>query len=328
MTSIQIKRQGFKTVTVIYWFLLVYIIAALVWWFIALDNQNRAMYTLRKNELVPTSNDYSNKMFKIEDERKRKTSQYIGEGVTFFIVIILGAVVVYRVIRKQFQLSQQQQNFTMAVTHELKTPIAVVNLSLETLLKRTLSNEQQQKLIAQSLQEVKRLNTLTNNILATARMEQKREWFDNERIDVGSLLVEVTQDYKNLYPGRNIVIKNEEDVFINGEQIMVQLLASNLLDNALKYSPANTPVYLYVKKENDKGILIVADEGFGINDIEKKKVFNKFYRTGNEITRSTKGTGLGLYLCQRIVKNHQGKIKVEDNIPQGSIFTVTIPLAV
>ncbi len=276
LRSIQIKRQGFKTVTFIYWFLLVYIIAALVWWFIALDNQNRAMYTLRKNELLITAEGYTEKLFNIEDERKRKTSQYIGEGITFLIVIILGAAVVYRVIRKQFQLSQQQQNFTMAVTHELKTPIAVVNLSLETLLKRNLDAGQQQKLISQSLQEVKRLNTLTNNILATSHLEQKGEWFDNEKMDLMQLVHEVSHDYKNLYPGRNIITKSAGEVIVYGERIMLQLLISNLLDNALKYSPAGTTVYAHVNKEKDKAILTVADEGYGIEETEKKEFLKNF----------------------------------------------------
>jgi signal transduction histidine kinase len=98
------------------------------------------------------------------------------------------------------------------------------------------------------------------------------------------------------------------------------------VDNALKYAPKETPVSVRLHTDVSKAVLSVADEGSGIPQAEKKKIFYKFYRIGNEITRTTKGTGLGLYLTQKIIAKHHGRIYVKDNLPKGSIFVIEIPL--
>lgn len=132
-------------ITIVYWFLLLYIIAALIFWFISLQTQNEKMTALLINELLPADPLHAKKAGEIYNAYHRKRAQYIGEGFTFLVVILIGAVYVYRASRRHFRLSQQQQNFMMTVTHELKTPIAVARLNLETLQKRTLSTEQQKK---------------------------------------------------------------------------------------------------------------------------------------------------------------------------------------
>ncbi len=158
-------------VTVVYWILLSYIVAALIWWFIALEKQNQNITNVRLLELVKDDPQYLEKAIRIEEAKKRKTAQYIGEGLTFLALILVGAVFVFRAARKQLLLSQQQQNFMMAVTHELKTPIAVTRLNLETLQRRKLDDEKQQKLISNTIQEANRLNILCNNILLAAQLD-------------------------------------------------------------------------------------------------------------------------------------------------------------
>ena len=101
-------------------------------------------------------------------------------------------------------------------------------------------------------------------------------------------------------------------------------MMSNLLDNAIKYSGKDTKVEVALQKDNQYVVLSVHDEGIGIPDTEKKKVFDKFYRIGNEDTRTTKGTGLGLYICKQIAQNLNGTITVTNNTPKGSIFTVRL----
>ena len=105
------------------------------------------------------------------------------------------------------------------------------------------------------------------------------------------------------------------------------MLVNNLLDNALKYSPKESPVTVTLTEDNQTARLIISDQGFGIADAEKKKIFDKFYRSGNENTRQAKGTGLGLYLCKKIAESHNGYISVTDNHPGGSSFAVTFPVA-
>src|SRR5687767_12468777 len=102
--SFKIKRL--RTIYALYWFLLAYIIAALVWWFIALSQQNDIMYEYKNSNLNPAQPGYQQQLFKINDEKRRNTAQYAGEGITFLVVIVIGAVVVFRAVRRQFRQSQ------------------------------------------------------------------------------------------------------------------------------------------------------------------------------------------------------------------------------
>lgn len=264
---------------------------------------------------------YVQKLSKVNYDHIRRTAQYISEGITFVIVTFIGALFVYRSVRKQFLLTKQQQNFMMAVTHELKTPIAIVNLNLETLQKRKLDEEKQQRLISTTLKEADRLNDLTTNILVASQLESNYSP-ENEHVELTELTEKCITVFKNRYPERNIAKNIEEGIVINGDRLLLQLLINNLLDNAAKYSPKEKNIFVELKHQDKKIVLKFADEGIGIEDKEKKKIFDIFYRSGNEAIRKTKGTGLGLYLCKRISENHRGKIKVIDNKPSGSIFII------
>lgn len=301
--------------------MLLFIIAAWIWWFISLQNQSYQMRVYKSMQLNKDDVAYIQKLNLINEEHRRKTAQYISEGITFLLVTLVGAVFVYRAVRKQFLLNKQQQNFMMAITHELKTPIAVVNLNLETLQKRKLDEEKQQHIIQSTLKEADRLNDLTTNILVTSQLES--HYIPNkEQIDLSELCNKCVNDFINRYPNRLIKKDIEENVSVIGENLLLQLLVNNLLDNALKYSAKEQMVSIKLNKQHNKIFLKIIDEGYGISDDEKKKVFDKFYRSGNETTRKTKGTGLGLYLCKRIAESHKAKIKVSNNQPVGSIFTV------
>lgn len=324
---ISAKKRGLTFLTFAYWFLLLFIIAAWVWWFISLQNQNNQMLMYKLAQLNKDDVAYGQKSDLINEEHKRKTGQYISEGITFVLVTLIGAVFVYRSARKQFLLSKQQENFMMAITHELKTPIAVITLSLETLQKRKLDEEKQQRLLNTSLQETDRLNDLTSNILITSQLESGNYTPDKESIDFSELAYKCAADFSHRFPARTINKNIEENIFVNGEKLLLQLLINILIDNALKYSPKEKPVCIELSKSQDKISLRIKDESSGISDDEKKKIFEKFYRSGNEAIRKTKGTGLGLYLCERIAESHKAKIKVTNNEPTGSIITVEFKTA-
>ena len=319
--SFKIKRL--RTIYILYWFLLTYIIAALIWWFIALSSQNQMMTDYKLNELNPAKPDDQQEISKIKDEKRRKTAQYIGEGATFFLLIVAGAVVVFRAVRRQFKQSQQQQNFMMALTHELKTPIAVAKLNLETLQKHKLSEEQQQQLISNTLQEAGRLNTLCNNLLLSSKIEAGDYMLTTEKIDLAELVTESVNDFKMRYPKRNIHLSLSNDIYLTGDRLLLQMAVNNLLDNAIKYSGKEGKIDVDLK-ENDTIKLLIKDEGKGIPDDEKENIFKKFYRIGNLYTKEAKGTGLGLYLTKKIVEQHNGNIIVTDNDLHGSIFEIKL----
>ncbi len=316
------KLKKLTIVTTVYWFLLVYMVSALSWWFIALEQQNKEITDIRLGELKHDDPAYFQRAVTIEAAKNRKTSQYIGEGMTFLCIVVVGAVFVFRATRRQFKFSQQQRNFMTAVTHELKTPIAVTRLNLETLQKRKLDEDKQQQLIANTIQEANRLNTLCNNILLTAQLEAGAYASDAEEVNFSDLVAGCVDDFSSRFPHRHITEEIGENIYINGEALLLQMLVNNLVENAMKYSPKESVITVKVTEADREVQLTVIDEGQGIPDEEKRKIFDKFYRAGNENTRTTKGTGLGLYLCRKIVESHNGYISVTDNHPQGSIFAV------
>src|ERR1700753_3510942 len=131
-----LKKKRLLVATTVYWILLAYIISGLVWWFIDLQKQSRQMRGYQLQQLKLDDPDFKAKREAILFVEDKKTAQHIGEGSTFLGLILLGALFVYREVRRQIRLQLQQQNFMMAVTHELKTPIAVTQLDLDKIRKR------------------------------------------------------------------------------------------------------------------------------------------------------------------------------------------------
>jgi two-component system, OmpR family, sensor histidine kinase CiaH len=320
------KKKRLAIATAVYWVLLAYIITGLAWWFIALQTQNRRMADYKLQGLKMDDPRYETRLNEIQKESELETARNVGEGSTFLLLILVGALFVYREVRRQIRMQMQQQNFMMAVTHELKTPIAVTKLNLETLQKHQLDEEKQRKIIRIALQELGRLDTLANNILISSQLEGGGYVQVKEDLDLSSLVSKAVNDCGRRFPEREWKVDASPELTLFGDPLLLQLLISNLIENAIKYSPRDSPITVALYKEGRHIILSVKDEGPGIADGEKKKVFTKFYRIGNEKTRSAQGTGLGLYLCRKIADDHKASIKVSDNSPVGSIFTVAFTI--
>jgi two-component system sensor histidine kinase CiaH len=320
----QIKQKKTQSIFIVYWIMLAYIISALVFWYITLNNQNQLMSELKKQRFPTQAEMYKAELEKIDLDTKKKVKQYAGEGTMFFLVIVTGALFFFKTVRRQLKISQEQQNFMIAVTHELKTPIAVAKLNLETLQKRKLDDTQQKRLLYNTLQETNRLDALCNNLLISSQMEAGGYRLIKEKFNLSQLVQTSVTDFAARYPQRVIREDIERDVFITGDATLLQIAVNNLMENALKYSPKNQPIQIELHLQEAKAELKVIDQGGGICDEDKKKVFQKFYRLGNEATKRAKGTGLGLYLTQRIVSIHGGEIAISDNPSGGSIFTTKL----
>jgi two-component system, OmpR family, sensor histidine kinase CiaH len=316
------NKHKLVIITWVSWFLLIYTIAALVWWFIELLEQNNSMYTFKKELVSLQDPNYLAKTNFIEQEKDKNITQFVGEGITFLAIMLIGAVFVYRAVRRQIMLNEQQQNFMMAITHELKTPIAITRLNLETLQRRKLDIQQQEKLFRNTLQETERLNDLCDNILLTAQIDSGRYLLNKNELNISELAEQSASFLQTRFPKREVIKNIETGLYLAGDQLLLHLLFNNLIENALKYSPAQSPVRVILKQSAHSIRFEVMDQGNGIPEKEKKKIFEKFYRTGNENTRKTKGTGLGLYLSHKIAKDHGAAISVKDIQPRGSIFVI------
>lgn len=323
-----ISRKTIRRATNIYWLMLIYIVAALAWWLISLEKQSDLLADFKLKQLNATIDSTSSPLLyrseynTIISIKKRDSIKHLSEGIFFFALIIVAAIFVFRTVRRQLRLQQQQQNFIMAVTHELKTPIAVARLNLETMQKYSLDAEKQKKLIRTTLEETSRLNFLTNNILIASQLEGGGYHFFKEELDLSDLLKDCIQDFRSRFPEREFTEQIEPEAEIKGDPLLLQILINNLVENAIKYSPKASPIVATLIINDSVLQLNIADEGPGIPDDEKKKIFSKFYRIGSEATRKTKGTGLGLYLCSKIADDHNADISVTNNTPSGSIFVV------
>lgn len=212
----------------------------------------------------------------------------------------------------------------MAITHELKTPISIIKLNSETLLKRTLSREQMETLFNRTVSEANRLDVLVSNILIVSQLESGSINEKMEPVNLTDLSNNCIDEFKKRFPEKTVISNIDKNLTINGDSMLIYLLIVNLLDNANKYSPRQTPVYLEVNRKAGSLNIVVKDEGQGVPNGEKQKIFERFYRSQNEMSRKTKGVGLGLFLCSEIVRYHHGKIQVYDNSPTGAIFKVNL----
>lgn len=251
----------------------------------------------------------------------KKKWMYATEGIVMIILLFWGILWVYRTFEKSIKLNQQQNNFLLSVTHELKTPIASVKLYLETLLKRDLEKEQQHTILKNSINDTNRLRVLVDNLLLSAQLETNHYEPLMTQINLSELLNKIIDKYAEPRNLQERIIKNiEHQVFIKGDEFAIETMVINLLTNAEKYSDKNITILL--KSDNKHIILSVLDLGIGISDDDKKRLFDKFYRVGEEQTRKTKGTGLGLFIVKKLVKIHHATIEVKNNHPSGTNFEV------
>lgn len=319
------KSKKIRFIYFFYWFLLAYILAALVWWYIALNRQNEKMSELKISEIALHEPDRILKLQEIKAAEARKNAQYIGEGTIFLLLIGAGAIILFRAVSNQLKLSRQQQHFMMAITHELKTPIAVSKLNLETLQKRKLDNQQQQKLISSALQEANRMNDLCSNLLLSSQMEGGGYVVTKEKIHLNELLQKCIHDFQIRFPERKINQEITNEIGLTVDSFLMQMAINNLIDNAIKYSAKDTKIEISLVAQKEAIQIEVKDEGNGIALEDRQKVFGKFFRSGSETNKKAKGTGLGLFLVQRIIVHaHQGKVFVIDNEPKGSRFVIQL----
>jgi signal transduction histidine kinase len=259
----------------------------------------------------------------INAKLKSKRLMILGEGSVFFALLIFGVYQIYKSIKKQTELNQQQNNFMLSITHELKTPLASTRLQLETLLKRDLPKEKQDKILSNAINDTDRLHNLIENILLASRVDSNHFIIHKEE-------VELTEYINQLLSKSNVFSGNKERIAFHSsgkvEAIIDKLAFSsiliNLLDNALKYSADQ--IILEVKNRQNGFVLTVSDSGEGVSDADKQIIFNKFYRTGSEETRKTKGTGLGLYIVKKLVEAHNGNVSIENNLPRGTKVIVRV----
>jgi signal transduction histidine kinase len=290
--------------------LAVYVLLQLVWWGFQLIQLN--------TEIILSNQTDVNAQHVL---LRKKVWMVAGEGAVFFVLLAVGFRYIKRTVSSELAQARREKNFLLAVTHELKTPIAAVKLFLETMQSRSIDEEKRKMMTGQALQETKRLQSLTENILLATRMDQQQAIAELMPLDFSALLQREVERFQRLYPNR-LEAEIAAGVAVLGDDQMLSALVVNLMDNAFKYGGTDAPVFVRLHRTDHKMTLTVVDSGKGITAQERKNIFRMFYRSGNEETRSTSGTGLGLFIVAAVAKLHKAEIDVSDNQPQGSIFAV------
>lgn len=318
-------------------FVIVFLLLAFGWWSVLLYTKNKDAFVAKSNYLqivlaakgqVANQGEFEETVDFLDLEAKYKRQEWMifGEALFFIISLVIGIYIINRGYNREMVAAQERRNFLLSITHELKSPISSIRLVLETFLKRDLGKDQINQLSGTALEETERLTTLVEDLLLAAKMENHYQPV-LEPVNVVDLIDQMVEKLRAKFPAVTFSFSYDELIpTIMADKTGLTSITINLLENAVKYSPTPAMIKVQASRKGNLLALDFADQGYGITEKEKKKIFRKFYRTGSEDTRSTKGTGLGLYIVKEIVEAHQGTITVQDNQPRGSIFKIKLPL--
>jgi signal transduction histidine kinase len=246
------------------------------------------------------------------------------------LMLFAGFVMVWTNVRRELRLSRLKGDFVANVSHELKTPLALIRLFAETLeLGRVPSEEKAHQYHRIINKESRRLTQLINNILDFSRIEAGRKEYRFVRADVAAVVRDVVDAYR--FPIEHLGFALEVDLAeglpeldLDPEALSQALI--NLVNNAIKYSPEEKRIRICARQQGDKVLVSVADRGIGIPRAEQKRIFEKFYRVETSLVHTTKGSGLGLALVQHIVEAHRGRVELASAPGEGSTFTIVLPV--
>jgi signal transduction histidine kinase len=313
-----------------------YMLLAFFWWAVQLWQENNRSFKLehdllelwftRKNQgLNETQFLQTTEYQTIEKRLVRHKRMIIAEGLFFAACLVFGIFAINRSVNREIALTRQRRNFMLSITHELKSPIASLRLVLETILKRDLQRDQLEKLSSNGIKDAVRLQNLVESLLLAARLEDNwRPAF--ESVDLEAIARACVTGLQVRFPDAQFTIQTDSDLpKVQADKSAITSVIQNLLENAAKYNAGDAQIHFSATAlERGRVRFIVSDNGKGIPEHEKKAVFEKFYRIGNEETRQSTGTGLGLYIVQQVVRAHRGTLTLSDNKPVGTIFTIEI----
>lgn len=308
-------------------FIFTYLIFSFVWWTFLLLIKNQDAYQ-SKYQLLAERQSPAAALEQIQKDYSRQRWMVLGESAASFLVLMTTFYFLNRGYRREVIHSRQQRNFLLSITHELKSPLASIQLALETLQRHALTPEQSGLVTRQALAETGRLNRLISDILLSARLEAA---YRPERtpIDLTELLEDILAQYRAKFPhARFFLHPAPEGAWVLGEASLLQSVASNLLENAVKYADLPQPeIIIRLANESNHLRWEIADNGPGIPHNLRNLIFDRFFRAQEESIRTTKGAGLGLSIVRDIVRSHRGRISVTDNHPRGALFIIELPLA-
>ena len=260
------------------------------------------------------------KLEDLELERFQQRNIWIYQSILLLVLVASGIYGVFYTIDNIYQLNKRQNNFLLSVTHEFKTPIASIRLMLQTSKNPKVKEEKKAELIENSIQNTFRLEELAENMLVSMQIENDKYQYALSEIDLSEM---ATQIIENQNIKGEITGNLTAGIRVQGDNFILRMVINNLIENAFKYSN-DQPIEVNLFERNNQKIIEVKDQGIGIPKEEYKNIFKKFYRIQEEETRTTKGTGLGLFIVKEAIERHNGSVWVAVNDPKGTIFRVIL----
>ncbi len=253
-----------------------------------------------------------------------------GAGI-LMLFLLLGIIVIYITYRKQAALNLVHQNFISSVTHELRSPLASLQLYLETLVIRDPEEGLRREFLGRMQEETERLSTLIQNILWVSRIQRFKIEYAFDWVPLSERLAEHLEERraKHGWQQEDLVVDLDPDISVRCDWENLKIAMDNLIENAIRYSPSGFWLKVSLKRSGERCRVVFEDRGVGIPKRAQKRVFKMFHRAGREMSRTVAGTGLGLYIVKNVATAHGGKVLVrsEGKRGQGTTFVLDLPLS-
>jgi signal transduction histidine kinase len=318
-------RLSSRAALILFIVIVVVAFAQAVWWIMFM-----AMLVDEKVDIAEQLGASPQEVELIHQQEMRRQVMVGLEGLFFLTLILAGAWLIYRSLVKTEQLKFNQQNFMMAVTHELKTPLASMLVTLDALGSEKIPAEKKASLVPRMKDDVRRLEKLIDNVLQAGRFGRHESSLNTQPVNLSRLVSDSLERLTNLHTEVPLAVKQsiEPGIMMQADPASLSRAIEAVLENSLKYhNGRQIEIDVSLARQDSQAVLRVADKGVGIKKEHLTQVFERFYRVGSELTRARPGSGLGLYLANEIVRAHRGKMTAHSEGPgKGAAFTMTFKI--
>ena len=297
----------FITIQIVWIFLLV----SWIYWFLGRHQQLKELAARYQTEWLPGKSDWL----------------ILTEGIILLVAILIGVYVIFLYWRRQAALNRAQQHFINQVTHELKSPLASIQLHLETIQMRQPTPEQLEKFVSRMQRDSERLNGLINNLLTANKIEHRGARLNLQRGNLSQMVESYLQREQDKFPPEGSLNWSiEPGLIARFETDSLETVFRNLLENAILYTDRPPEVTIELHKDGEMAHLRFSDQGHGISSRYQRKVFRIFYRVRHS-GKTIRGSGLGLFIVRNVIRLHGGKVWVESpGNGHGCTFHLMVPL--
>jgi signal transduction histidine kinase len=314
-----------KTALRVFIVIVVFVLALAGWWVVFM-----AQLTDEKVDMAQELGASPEYMQELQEQEVSRQQMLGSEGVVFLVLVLVGVMLIYRTLVQGERFRRHQENFLMAVTHELKTPLASIGIYLDTMQSPKISEEKKLAIIPRMKLDLMRLERLVEDILEAGRFDAALFKPDRQRVNLSKLLELTGMELQMHHPATQIRLEQEiePELFVSADSAVIKRALAAVFDNAIKYSggtAANITVAL--QSNNGQAEIVITDKGIGMEAKELGPIFDRFYRIGNELIRASGGTGLGLYLCREMIRAHDGEVIARsEGLGHGTAIVITLAL--